>query len=343
MFSHIRKLILVIFITVLIWVWADQALTRSTIAPATIAVDKSTDPQLWVSFDNQQSTASMRLRLSGSASKITAIEQKLKEGSLRLELFINPAEEKIAVAGTHPFKLLPLIQKSRIIADLGLQVESVEPETVNVNVVQLAKQTLTMQVLDDKQLPLKDAAVEPATIEMLVRQDWSGDMLKATVALMPQEIEQARTAGIWRKPTVEFAPGTVKTADTQVKITLPSTQQRLKEFSIEAKIGYVFSPNLAGKYKVELVNQNLIIGTPIKILATDEAKSVYESTPYKMLLNINEDDEKTIGELTTRLVVFNLPQEYVSKKEISIAEPEPRMAKFKLIPIEAPEKPAATP
>jgi len=342
MFRHIRKLILVLFITALIWVWADQALTRNTSVPATIAVDKSTDPQLWVTFFDMQPTVPIRVRLSGAASKIDAVKRKLEDGSLRLEFYINPAEEKIAVAGVHTFKLLPLIQKSRVIADLGLQVESIDPEAVNVNVVQLAKQKLTVQVLGDNQIPLKDAAVEPATIEMLVRQDWSGDMLKATVSLTPQEIEQARTAGIWRKPMVELAPGIPRTADTQVKITLPSTKQRLKDFVIDgANIGYTFSPNLAGKFRVELINQNQVLG-PIKIQATDEARLVYGNVPFKVILDISDDDVKASGELT-RPVQFNLPPDYVRKGEINIAELELRTAKFKLIPLEVPEKPATSP
>jgi hypothetical protein len=341
MASFIKKLILVIFLTALIWVWADQALTRRTSAPATIAVDKSTDPALWVSFD-MQPTAPIRVRLSGAASKIDTLERRLKDGSLRLEFYINPAEEKIAMAGNHSLKLLPLIQKSRAVADLGLQVESVEPEAVKVNVVQLAKQKLAVQVVGDNQLLLKDAAIEPATIEMLVRQDWSGDMLKATVSLTQQEIEQARAAGIWRKPTVELAPGVVNTAETQVKITLPTTQQRLKEFVIDGvNIGYTFSPNLAGKYKVELINQNQVLG-PIKLQATDEAKLAYDNVSFKIVLDIKDDDAKTAGELS-RAAIFNLPYDYVRKDEINIAEPEQRIAKFKLLPLEIAEKPAATP
>jgi hypothetical protein len=341
MFRQIRKLILVIFITALIWVWADQALTRSTIAPATLSADKSTDPALLVSFGTQ-TTLPIRVRLSGATSKIDTFERKLKDGSLHLEFYINPAEEKIATAGVHPLKLPPLIKNSRAIADLGLQVDSIEPEAVNVNVVQLAKQKLTVQALGDNQIPLKDAAIEPATIEMLVRQDWSGDMLKATVTLAPQEIEQARTAGIWRKPTVELAPDIVRTADAPVKITLPNTAQRLKDFVIDGvNIGYTFSPNLAGKYKVELVNQTQML-SPIKIKATDEAKLAYEKVPFKVLLDISDDDTKATGELS-RPVQFNLPPEYVRKGEINIAELEQRTAKFKLIPLEVPEKPAVAP
>ena len=340
MLSFFRKILLVICVSVLIWVWADQALTREITVPATIAVDKSTDPQFWVSFDNQR-TVAVRLRVSGPASKIDTLDKRLKEGSFRLEFFVNPADEKIISPGTHSLQLSGLIQKNRIITDLGLRVEMVEPDTVNVSIVQLANQKLTVQILADNQLPLKDATVEPSTIEMLVRKDWGGDMLKATVVLTQQEIEQARTAGIWRKPFVELAPGITKTADTQVKISLPSTKQRLKDFVIDTvNIGYVFSPNLAGKYRVELSNQNQVLG-PIKIQATDEAAIAYKNTPFKVILNISDDDIKPAGELS-RNVVFNLPQEYVQKGEINIAEPD-RMARFKLVPLETSEKPATAP
>jgi hypothetical protein len=341
MFDRIRKLLLVVCITVLIWVWADQALTRETIVSATIAVDKSTDSQLLVRL-NLQPTVSARLRLSGPASKIDAVERRLKEGQLRLELYINPTEEKITNPGDYTLKLLPLIERSRMIADLGLQIESTEPETINVNVIQLVRQKLTVQVLSDNQIPLKDAAVEPATVEMPVRKDWVGDMLKATVTLTPQEIEQARTAGITRRPSVELAPGVIRTADTEVKITLPSTKQRLKEFVIDGvNIGYTFSPNLAGKFKVELLNQNQVL-SPIRIQATDEAALAYKNVPFKVILDISDDDAKATGDLS-RTVVFNLPADYVRKGEISVAEAEPRIAKFKLVPIEAPQNGATPP
>jgi hypothetical protein len=340
MLGNIRKIILVVFISVLIWVWADEALTRETSVPATLAVDKSTGPDMWVSFDLQPS-APIKLTLSGPASKIDALERKLKEGAVRLEFFVNPAEEKLS-PGDHRLKLMPLIQKSRTLADIGLQTEAVNPETVNVDVVQLVSQTLAVQALGDNKIPLKDAIIEPATVEMFVPQNWKGDKLRAAVVLTPQEIEQARTAGIRRKPTIELAPGVIKTADTEVKITLPSTQQRLKEFVIDgANIGYTFSPNLAGKFRVELINQNQVLG-PIKIQATEEARLAYENMPFKVILDISDDDAKATGELS-RAVVFNLPAEYVRKGEISVAEAEPRIAKFKLVPLEAGEKPAAAP
>ena len=53
MFKKVKfsKLAIVIFLTILIWVWADRALDEpDTIYNATIIIGR-TSPKLWVSFD----------------------------------------------------------------------------------------------------------------------------------------------------------------------------------------------------------------------------------------------------------------------------------------------------
>ena len=48
------KIAIVIFITVLIWVWADLALDKTLpVANIPVTVAKSTNPALWVSFGDR--------------------------------------------------------------------------------------------------------------------------------------------------------------------------------------------------------------------------------------------------------------------------------------------------
>ncbi|UCC23471.1 MAG: hypothetical protein JSW23_05305, partial [Planctomycetota bacterium] len=59
------KILVVVFITVLIWVWADLALDEELPdKPAVIVIDESATPKLWVSF-NQNRTADIKITLSG--------------------------------------------------------------------------------------------------------------------------------------------------------------------------------------------------------------------------------------------------------------------------------------
>jgi hypothetical protein len=224
---------------------------------------------------------------------------------------------------------------------MGLQVESTSPESVDVEVVGLVNQRLVVQVFSDSRVPLADAIVEPAAIEMLVRQDYVAAGLKAAIVLTQQEIEQARVAPIRHKPVVEFAPGVTKYAEMAVKVSLPSTENLLKDYTIdETNIGYTFSPNLQGAYRVDLVNKAEILSA-LKIRATPDANAAFDTVPFKLRLDINEDDPKAAGEIS-RSVQVNLPDEYVRKGEIKINEASDRTAKFRLIPtVSAAEKAAA--
>ena len=88
------KIAVVVFLTVLIWVWADLALDEEhTIPSVTISVAKSTDPSLWVSFNEEPAVSVDNVVLKGPASRITDTRQKLNDGSLVLEFFLDAEQE----------------------------------------------------------------------------------------------------------------------------------------------------------------------------------------------------------------------------------------------------------
>ena len=70
------KIAVVVFITILIWVWADLALDEKLpVSNATISVVKS-NPQLWVSFDVASFVAIEEMVLKGPLRKIAYIRRK---------------------------------------------------------------------------------------------------------------------------------------------------------------------------------------------------------------------------------------------------------------------------
>jgi hypothetical protein len=115
---------------------------------------------------------------------------------------------------------------------------------------------------------------------------------------------------------------------------MPPAEDVLTNYTITtATLGYCFSENLQGKYKVELLN--LTDMTAVSIRATLAAKQVYEQQPFQMILYILDDDRTATAELR-RIVVLNFPEEYVLKDEIRQNQ-EPQTARFKLTPIISPE------
>ncbi len=333
------KIAIVIFLTVLIWVWVDLALDEEYTAPkATINVAFS--PNLWVSFDNEPSALIDNIVLKGPASKIAEVRRKLNDGSLALDFFLDPVREEMTTTGSHELRLLDFVKGSEKIKELnGLTVEACEPESIDVNVVELFKKSLDIECFNESGAPLGVESIEPPKVIMSVPAD---SRLTAQVRLTPREIEQARLSVVVKTPFVVLAPDQIRQAPTPVKIKMPLEADPLSEHTIRgAKLVFALSVNLLGKYKVD-VNYNDVV-SPFTILATEEAKLAYENQPFQMTLYILDGDEKKGPEVEQqREVVYNFPEESVRKNEIKLKNPKAE-AKFKLIPLTSAPTPPSGP
>lgn len=324
------KIAAIVFITVLIWVWADLAKTEQfSVSSATISVAKSTNPSLWVSFKAESSISIGDIVLRGPASKIADVRRKLNEGSLALEFFLDAEQEGMTTPRQYTLTLLDFLKKSDQIRELELTVESCEQETLSVNVVGLVKKSLAVKCVDEGQNPVKAATVEPAQVDMFVPEDWSGEALVAEVLLTHREIEQARLTAIEKTPYIELAPGQTREVPTAVKITTPPEEDRLSDYTITtATLGFSLSANLQGKYEVEVTNPDAVMSA-ITIRATPDAKRAYESMRYQVILEIDDEDAKSTEPLRKELI-YNFPAEHVRKDEIMLNQ-QPVTARFKLI------------
>lgn len=340
------KITACVFITALIWVWADLALDEELPdKPATIVVDESANPKLWVSFSAGRLTAGqtplaageafgvagsadVRITLSGPATVVAAQGRRLKEGK-RLEFDFDAAQQGMGKPGTYPLALLPFLQKNKQIRRLGLKVKSCEPDTLTVNVVGLVEKLLLVRCVDEDQNPIETASIKPAQVAMFVPEDWVGD---ARVQLMRREIEQARLTAVAKTPYIELAVGRPRQAQMAVEIAIPPAEDLLRPETITAAtLGIALSPTLQGKYKVEVTNLNEVM-SPIAIRATADARRAYQLQPLpSMILYIFDDDRKTAAE-QRRQVVYNFPDEYLRKDEIVLNQ-QPVVARFKLIPL----------
>lgn len=332
------KILVVVFITVLIWVWADLALDEVFSVSSVNITAKSTNPGLWVSFGDKASVFIDKMVLKGPASRITDVKRKLKDSSLVLEFFLDPGQtETIASPGEYTLPLLTFLRQSDQIKRLGLTVESCEPQTLSVKVVGLVKKPLTIRCVDETQNTIKAAAVEPKQLEMFVPEDWSGEKLIANVQLTRREIDQARLSAVEKTPFIEPAAGQIRELQGTVKITMPPEEDLLADYTITtARLRFSLSPNIQGKYKVVVDNLDEVIRT-ITIRATADAKRAYEKMPYQVTLEIDDEDAGATEPLRRNLI-YNFPDEYLRKDDIRLNQ-QPVTARFKLIPLPAAETP----
>ena len=329
----LRKILATVALTVLIWVWADLALDEQfAVSNAKISVAKSVNPALWVTLGGQSAISLEKVILRGSARRIADARQRINQGRFIPEFYFDPEHEKMTAVGEHVLNVVGFLKSTDKASQLGLTVVSADPNTVTVSVIELQKKQLPVQCFDDSQNPLKAASIEPAQVEAFVPAGSVGAALEARVVLGKREIEQAQLAAIEKMPYVELAPGQTREAATSVKITLPKEQQRLQEYMITS-VRLAFSPsaNLQGKYKVELVNPDAVMGT-VAIRATPEAKLAYDNMRYHVILEIDDSDRDSRGEELRRDLIYNFPQEFVRKDEIMLNQ-APVQARFRVAPL----------
>lgn len=328
------KILAVVFLTLLIWVWADLALDEElTVYGAEISAATSSR-ELWVTFGEESSVSIEQIVLKGPAARIAEMQRKIKQGKM-LKFDVDVVQEKMVEPGSHSLVLLPVLQKDRQIKELGLKVESCKPDKLLVKVVGLVEKPLEVRCVDGDRNPVI-ATVDPTHVDMYVSEDWAD---VAEVQLSRKEIDQARVSPIEKIPFVRLAGERVRRADRTVKITVSPEEEKLRAYSItSATIGFVFSPVLQEKYRVELLNQQDMAIVHIK--ATPTAKGEYERQPFQMLLYILDDDAKKGQQEQGREVVYNFPPEFFREGEIELQNPQqPARAKFKLIEL----KPAPSP
>lgn len=326
------KILVVLFITALIWVRTDLALDEElSVSNATISIAQSFGSNIWTSFDGEETVGIENIVLKGSASKIAETRRQIGAGSLKLDFILDP--QKYIEANLHPIQLLDVLRKNTQIKKLGLSIESCSPQTITLNVIRLAEKSLNVKCFDEKGTKLKIENIEPASITMPVPEKWRKNQLIAHVLLNSSEEQQARQFAITKIPYIKLGKQIVN-APVNVKIKLLPMEKKLEDHTItSANIVYVLSPNLMGRFKIDLRNEPEL--SVIKIKATPAAQNAYEQQDFKMLLYIFDDDEKKKEDIR-RKVVYNFPEEFVRKNEIRLNGPEVD-ARFKLVPLAASE------
>jgi len=324
------KISIVVFLTVLIWVWSDLAQDEriSLSGFVTMTVARPSDPTIWVSFEGPDSALrpSLAIRaidLKGPASRITEVDRMRKKGELALDLFVSPEEEGWTEVGSRTFNVLNFLKQSAEIKQLGLTVENCEPRTVTVEVHRLVERSLPVECIDENGAHLR-AQIEPPTVDAFV----PDGVVVARVRLSAHEQRQAQTSSIQKTPYIELAPGQRRDVSTRVSVALSVEEVILAEHPVQAVLGFCFSPNLQGAYRVRLENEAEL--ATVLVRATTEAWQAYERQSFHIFLHVLDADRKASG-VITRPVAFNFPHEYVRNGQIEGSTPPP--ARFVLEPI----------
>jgi len=331
-----KKILLVVFITTLIWVWADLAQNDELQnVPARVEVDESANPRLWVSLEGKASVP-IKMTLSGPGSKITEIERKLKlkepAAPLPFRFIFDAVAEAFDTPGAPAYlDLLAFLQRNKDLRKLGVSVESVVPSRIAVQVLKLTEADLKVECVDEQGGPLLCESIQPNKISMLVPQTWQGEKLKAFVEIPQAQIAAAARTAVRVTPYIKLPGDRRKMADVDVNVKMHPVEPRLQERQISATVGIVCSENtLRQRYAIEWVETAPSV---IKIKATPEALQAYEDGSFELKLIIEDADTENKDTIVKQLV-YNFPTQFVAKNEIQQVQ-DPPTVKFRLIPVPA--------
>jgi hypothetical protein len=333
---NLGKISIVVFLTALIWVWADLAQDeRLTLTDVVVEVAKSSNATLWVSFTPEQGRPDLQTAvtldtvvLKGPASQKAEVERMSRKGLLKPNVFLVPEREGFTQTGVRTLDVLDLLTRSEDLRKLGLTVESCEPKTLTVRIQELVRASVPVECVG------LDASVQatlmPDAVEAFVPKDEVG-IRKAAIRLTPEDQAQARNSPVEKTPYLELAPGQRREVLTKVQVTLAPAQNVLASHRVSAIVGFCFNQNMQGKYRVIVENDPTELGS-VEIRATSDAHQAYAQAQYQIILPIKDSDRQATELPIRREVVFDFPEEYLRKNEIRADRPPP-VARFRLEPI----------
>jgi hypothetical protein len=325
------KIVLVVFITILIWVWADKAQDKKyTFENIRLTADRSLASDLWLTLDGQRSVTLEELELQGTAGRLEELKGDLKKDSPELMKFtLRAADTGLRGPGQTELIVLDFLRNSGQLGKLRASAVDCKPRTITVKASPLVEKELTVRCVRANGDVLNAKKIEPATVKVRVPEDLGP--LTADVIFNDSEIEQARLGDFEKTAVVKFSTDEKYDIPTRIRIMMPPAAEDLSSLSItQATIGFVLSPNLVGKYRIVLENYSELASFTIS--ATPEAARAYREQPFQILLYILDEDAKNAAE-QRKEVKYNFPDEFVSQGKIKLNQPA-GIARFKLSSIE---------
>lgn len=325
--DKVKKIIVVVFLTLFIWAWAFNALEQETTEPVALSVSATVNPDFLVTFTDRESPVNMSVTLKGPASKIKSLKKELNAGTVQLAYSLNVRSEEMDKPIHYSWDVLEFLTKN--IKMPGISVSTCSIKSMGVDVEQLVKRSLDVQVVDENDIPQEHKDIKPAKVEMFVRKG-TPDTLKATVRLSPDQIKRARMDYVVEPAFILVGDET--RISSRVKVMLPPTEQALLPRVYNPTIGVINSIYQHGRYTVEITNESKL--STIHFLATEKAWNAYKKMRYHILIEIDEDalnEQNEQGEIF-RPIMYNFPQEYVELNEIK-AVTKPQTARFTLTPV----------
>jgi len=337
MWKKCKTALVVVLLSGLIWVFAEQSVTRTTPVQVNIELNQSRDNLLIQLIDGQgqsQPYIQVELQVEGPSIKIQEIaEQTLipQLAPLTIEQ-IDYRESQNSTVSEFTREVISLLDWELTFADnVTLPITGARPSQLQFRVLKLGQANLEVKVYDlDSGNPLDVETLNPQTVSAFVQVGTTPD---AEIYLNAAQQLQAASEAIPVNAEVKLRGRTHQTFEVSVKLATGAGSSWSEETipSPQIRINIIKPTTMVGKYEIEnideFVNEVRDIYGPIRFQGTSQACQDYRNGIH-LTLDIRQYDTETDKMGGSRPLTYLIPDN--RRTEMSIIEPKTRAIRFRL-------------
>lgn len=310
--EKVKNAAIVVILTCLIWVTAEQAVTKSELVRVRLQVP-ATDSDTVIEFLDASNNVlpdnklDVKFTIEGTSSRMT---EAMKLASTVFDI-IQPSDLPIPQPGTSEIvsvKVSDLMGGKFEIdnKDHFLLIKDSLPLVVNLRVTSLIEKMVPVAVYNRGQL-LAPELIEPKEVKAYVFGDKKNE---AVVELTDKQRLDANEKEITAKASV-LTPYR-KTKEFDVKIKISPIVSIIPERNITSpRFGVLWPLNLDGQYKIVIDETAGLFDEyqqTIVCRGDKEVVDAYYESPVHLMIVISDEDLATIDKPIERIPVYNLPQ-----------------------------------
>lgn len=329
---NVKTIIVVVLLSALVWVFAERAVVKTAMVEVEIALF-SNNPEFIVQYLDKQGepTTEISQRVNINVKGPASLIQSLKEGKLTARMVRSDIEtEKFTNLAGQEFRdftprVLDLLDGKVTFEDLDayLVAEDAKPAVLPIRVTKLLPVSLSIQVVDENDMPLPQERIESIEPEQIQAYVAGGATNYAKVILNASQQQKATQQPITVSARI---PGLARSKDVEVKIKLvkETTTWPMSEIP-KPRVGICKPTSIEGKYRIipeDLEDRLELDYKSIKFTGPETAQKTFENSKFHLILYITDED---IADMRgARKLEYNIP------KGVQIVNPSTTSVRFRL-------------
>lgn len=270
--SQIREYIMVTFVALLVWLYAEGENIKTYEILVPIQFVPATGQNLLI--NPQKIDETPHLTIKCSSSQKTQLDQLFDGTTLSIPLTENPNVPD----GKQQILLKPLFTSLPAFAKLSVNITEVTPSQVTVDVKTLKTMELKIAEMIEGDSQLQDVVIEPPVATLHFPKDFQknlsdSDTIKARLNQLLENLEPNQSHTLESVPL--FAPQTLGTVDVRIdpptaKVTFTLTRQTKATTLSSIAVRFVMPAASASQYDVQLINDEDKLIRAVKITGPND-------------------------------------------------------------------------